>query len=103
MRWNMMRPIATATAKRSAYDLPLIRAATPDFGPHRGAHRTHHDIMDEESSRDREYVTYFNAARPHQGLGQRIPDPSDVRTSSTGAIYAVPVLGGLHHTYYHAA
>ena len=34
----------------------------------------------------REYADLFNRARPHQGIGQRIP-----------------VLGGLHHDYRRAA
>jgi putative transposase len=52
-----------------------------------------------------EYVAYFNAWRPHQGLGQRAPcgsaptDPSN----PTGRIIGQPVLGGLHHVYQHAA
>jgi putative transposase len=50
----------------------------------------------------REYVAYFNTARPHQGLGQRSPDPTEVgalRGEHGGRVRAVPVLGGLHHTY----
>jgi len=52
----------------------------------------------------REYVAYFNRARPHQGLGQALPEPpADVSGHRTGPIGAVPVLGGLHHTYHRAA
>jgi putative transposase len=53
----------------------------------------------------REYVTYFNMARPHQGLGQRIPGrPGSASPSrSTAPIVSSPVLGGLHHTYRRAA
>ncbi len=50
----------------------------------------------------REYVAYFNTARPHQGLQQRIPDPAAVsalRSEEERPVLAVPVLGGLHHTY----
>jgi transposase InsO family protein len=50
----------------------------------------------------REFVAYFNEARPHQGLAQRIP----VGTTSafaTGAIVARPVLSGLHHDYQRTA
>ena len=50
----------------------------------------------------REYVAYFNAARPHQGLQQRIPDPTEVGVlwpEAGGTVRAVAVLGGLHHTY----
>jgi hypothetical protein len=55
------------------------------------------------------YVAYFNHARPHQGLHQRIPCgiPSDVSVSATappsGKVIAFPVLGGLHHDYRLAA
>ena len=52
----------------------------------------------------REYVAYFNGARPHQGLGQAIPESSaDDTGRRSGPIRAVPVLGGLHHTYHRAA
>ena len=47
-----------------------------------------------------EYVEYFNHARPHQGISQRIPEAAGgvgqaVRIK--GTIVAFPVLGGLHH------
>lgn len=52
------------------------------------------------------YLLYFNHARPHQGLGQRIPVPllaeNDPRRS-TGQVLSIPVLGGLHHRYQLAA
>jgi len=52
----------------------------------------------------REYVAYFNRARPHQGLGQALPEPPAVEPGRrTGPVRAVPVLGGLHHTYHRAA
>jgi putative transposase len=51
----------------------------------------------------REYMAYYNTARPHQGLGQRIPDPPAASGRATGAVYATPVLGGLHHAYARAA
>ena len=53
------------------------------------------------------YVVYFNQARPHQGLGQRIPDPPPVLSTSPpnqpNKVIAVPVLGGLHYDYQRAA
>ena len=51
----------------------------------------------------REYVRYYNSARPHQGINQRIPDPPAGADHATGAVFATPVLGGLHHAYARAA
>jgi putative transposase len=48
------------------------------------------------------YFSYFNEARPHQGLQQQVPDPLDsvLRDDARdGPIVAVPILGGLHHEY----
>lgn len=53
-----------------------------------------------------EYVTYFNGARPHQGIGQRIPEGMLADRPASGerqAVQARPILGGLHHTYERAA
>jgi len=54
-----------------------------------------------------EYVTYYNHARPHQGIGQRIPDPEEDDKSGVGdkgqRVACKPVLGGLHHDYHWAA
>ncbi len=47
----------------------------------------------------KQYQAYFNEARPHQGLTQRIPCPSTQPQLNTGTIIAHPVLGGLHHDY----
>ncbi len=49
----------------------------------------------------RAYVAYFNMARPHQGLGHRVPTPPGTATTrdAGGTIIALPVLGGLHHEY----
>jgi transposase InsO family protein len=50
----------------------------------------------------KEYTTYFNHERPHQGIGQHIPNfygkPDAKRT---GMITSKPILGGLHHSYSH--
>ena len=57
----------------------------------------------------KDYVAYFNQARPHQGIAQHIPvlpqKPLEaISTSSTvSTIVAIPVLGGLHHHYERAA
>ncbi len=53
-----------------------------------------------------EYVAYFNRARPHQGIQQKIPEPSRSAISSPHAgdkLIAVPKVGGLHHDYQRVA
>jgi putative transposase len=52
------------------------------------------------------YVTYFNQARPHQGMAQQIPERRRSAPSSQdagGKVIALPVMGGLHHDYHWAA
>ena len=55
-----------------------------------------------------EYQEHYNTARPHQGIGQRIPD-GDPRPRVTAAdpgacqIRRKPVLGGLINEYERAA
>ena len=49
----------------------------------------------------REYVEYYNTARPHQSLDRNSPMPRDV--DAVGEVCAKPVLGGLHHRYFRAA
>ncbi len=53
----------------------------------------------------REYSEYFNAARPHQGIGQVIPGaPGPApRSRSAAPIVSIPILGGLHHDYRRAS
>ena len=49
----------------------------------------------------KEYNNYFNQERPHQGIGQQIPDHYDRPVSSpTGNISSKVFLGGLHHGYF---
>ena len=47
----------------------------------------------------KQYQSYFNHARPHQGISQRIPCSSEQPQQDKGTIMAHPVLGGLHHDY----
>lgn len=49
----------------------------------------------------KEYVEYFNQARPHQGIEQKIPegDLSEKKEERKGKVIAFPVLNGLHHDY----
>ncbi len=51
----------------------------------------------------REYIAFFNTARPHQGLEQRIPVPKDERSKPLGLCVVATVLGGIIHDYYRDA
>ena len=53
----------------------------------------------------REYVTYYNDARPHRSLALEPPDgPRNLAPPSRRArVVGAPVLGGLHHVYDWAA
>ena len=53
----------------------------------------------------REYVDDYNHARPHQGINQTPPQgvAQEVRDPNNRLVVSVPVLGGLHHDYRHAA
>lgn len=49
-------------------------------------------------------LSYFNGARPHQGIGQRIPTLTERPQARLAcSVGAIPVLGGLHHDYRAAA
>ena len=45
------------------------------------------------------YVEYYNEARPHQGIGQRIPVTPD-QSPGSGAVAHRKVLGGIINDYY---
>lgn len=49
----------------------------------------------------REYASYFNRARPHQGIKQQIPAEirSEGKGKGSGKIISLPVLGERHHDY----
>ena len=49
-----------------------------------------------------EYVTYFNHARPHQGIEQQIPAGAQCG-GGTGLVRCRDVLGGVIHDYYREA
>jgi transposase InsO family protein len=53
----------------------------------------------------REYVAYFNTARPHKRIAQAIPAVPKAAPAACpgGPIVSIPVLGGLHHEYRPAA
>ncbi len=97
------------TILRTAYRAPRQNAVCERFlGSVRRECLDHVLVLDEAHLRRvlREYAAYFNAARPHQGLRQRVPDTAaagTIRPAGRGPVRAVPVLGGLHHTYRRAA
>jgi len=50
----------------------------------------------------KEYMVYFNQARPHQGIQQQIPDPSEsaiVLGKTRDKVIGFAMLGGFHHNY----
>jgi hypothetical protein len=49
----------------------------------------------------KQYTAYFNQERPHQGIGQRIPEYYDLSKSRStgGRVTTKAILGGLHHSY----
>ena len=52
------------------------------------------------------YVGYLNQVRPHQGIGQQIPERLRAVPPAQEAgkkVIALPVMGGLHHDYRWAA
>jgi transposase InsO family protein len=69
---------------------------------------TDHFLFFNEAKRQRvlkEYQSYYNQARPHQGLGQRIPNSREtnelpmIKGASLKKVVSRPVLEGLHHDY----
>jgi transposase InsO family protein len=99
---------AGARVLRTAVQAPLMNAVCERFlGSVRRECLDHIVILSEAHLRHvlAEYaLSYFNTARPHQGIGQRTPVPSErVRASFPGSVTAIPVLGGLHYEYRAAA
>ena len=48
------------------------------------------------------YTEYYNEARPHQGIGQRIPVPQEL-SPCTGTVKHRKVLGGIINDYYRSS
>jgi transposase InsO family protein len=99
---------AGARVLRTAVRAPLMNAVCERFlGSVRRECLDHIVILSEEHLRAvlAEYsLSYFNMARPHQGIGQRTPVAAEPeRAPSVGSVTAIPVLGGLHHEYRTAA
>ncbi|HET8852629.1 MAG TPA: integrase core domain-containing protein [Ktedonobacteraceae bacterium] len=108
---NFARVAATSGIKmlRVPYRTPRANAVCERFLLSVRRECLDHFLIFQEKQLDRllkAYVVYFNQARPHQGLGQRIPDPLlpfAPLPNEPNQVIAVPVLGGLHHDYRRAA
>lgn len=50
-----------------------------------------------------EYISYYNTARPHQGIEQTIPIPQDKSVDDAEPVVCHDVLGGIIHDYQRAA
>ncbi|HET8630689.1 MAG TPA: integrase core domain-containing protein [Thermomicrobiales bacterium] len=90
---------------RTAYRAPRENAVCERFlGSVRRECLDHVLVLGEAHLRRllRDYVSYYNWERPHQGLQHRIPahtEGSGPQLRVGGTVHAVPVLGGLHHAY----
>ncbi len=101
---------------RIAYKTPLMNAFCERFlGSVRRECLDHVLILGERHLHAtlKEYIAYFNTARPHQGIKQAIPQAQQLHEAgvveqlaapaSGGRVLSFPVLGGLHHDYRRAA
>jgi putative transposase len=93
---------------RTAVQAPLMNSVCERFLG--GVRRECVDHIVVLSERHLEHVLkeycfrYFNAARPHQGIGQRVPSARVLKgRPDPASVIAIPVLGGLHHDYRAAA
>jgi putative transposase len=101
---NFARVAITSGIKvlRTPYRTPRANAVCERFlGSVRRECLDHFLILHEKqlSRLLKAYVLYFNQARPHQGLGQRIPElpvPAPLSPNQSNQVSAEPVLGGLH-------
>jgi transposase InsO family protein len=94
---------------RTAYRAPLMNATCERFlGSVRRECLDYLLIFSERQLERvlRQYVSYFNTERPHQGIKQSLPDDVGrprALSAGSGAVHVRPVLGGLHHAYRRAA
>jgi putative transposase len=94
---------------RTPYRTPRANAVCERFlGSVRRECLNHFFILQEKQLQRllKAYVVYFNQARPHQGLEQRIPNssvPLAPLPNQPNQVIALPVLGGLHHDYHRVA
>jgi len=94
---------------RIAYRAPRMNAITERFlGSVRRESLDHLIILGDRHLEGilKEYTRYFKRERPHQGLGQQLPEPVGAPVEDDASalwVRSVPILGGLHHAYHRAA
>ena len=79
-----------------------IRSVEPACGTIRRECLDHAIVLNERHCRRllREYIDFYNAARPHQSLDLQPPDGARHSTRRrSNRVVGRPVLGGLHHVY----
>lgn len=89
---------------RTPFKAPKVNATCERFmGSLRRECLDHLIILNEEQLRQvtREYISYYNEHRPHQGIEQRRPNGTAPPEMSEAVIEldVSPVLGRLHHIY----
>jgi putative transposase len=108
---NFARVAATSGIKvlRTPYRTPRANAVCERFlGSVRRECLDHFLILHEKQLHRllKAYVRYYNQARPHQGIRQRLPDSPALSApppNQPNQVISIPVLGGLYHTYQRAA
>jgi putative transposase len=91
---------------RTAVRTPNMNAAAERFvGSVRREMLDHVLLLDDRhfDSLARQYMVYFNDARPHQGIEQMEPANRALNIDTSKPIVVTPVLGGLHADYRRAA
>jgi len=61
-----------------------------------------HVIVFNEASLYRQvksFLAYYHVSRTHLSLAKDSPEPRSVEPPASGAIVAIPQVGGLHHCY----
>ncbi len=105
------RVAATSDIKvlRTPYQMPRANAVCERFlGSVRRECLDHFLVLHEKQLHRllKTYVMYYNQARPHQGIRQRIPDPPVLAappSNQPNQVVSIAVLGGLDHNYQRAA
>ena len=108
---HFARVAATSGIKvlRTPYQTPRANAVCERFlGSVRRECLDHFLVLHEKQLHRllKTYVRYYNQARPHQGIRQRIPDPPVLAaplSNQPNQMVSIAVLGGLHHNYQRAA